>query len=376
MEISELYRAIEFSSCAERYRDKVIAVGLSNNTQFSDLILDFKVLFAHGAKLVITAADPDFTLQREIALSNVHGTNFCLIQAQEPQAQGSYDLSVSVPQVRAALDNGQTPVIVYHCMTEQTSRIEAAEKLGKQTAIALNAQKVIFLSQQAAQLEEKLSKTRVTLGGFDKFVERLKSDGLERFERSVRFVEGLLEDGIQEVAFLVGKPGQLCQEVLTHEGAGILFGKESRGRIRQAELSDISDIAFQIRPQIEAGRILPVSENEIAQNIKNFWVYDIDGQIVSLLRLKDYGDWAEIATGSTIFRDRGFGRLSELFVHVVQEARKRKIKVIFGVGVSPKMEKALIPQGFVEKKHSELPKAWQDQYDMSRESRAFALELS
>ncbi|MBE9564650.1 MAG: hypothetical protein IMF17_05340 [Proteobacteria bacterium] len=183
------------------------------------------------------------------------------------------------------------------------------------------------------------------------------------------------KSNIPEIAFLVGKPGVLCQEVFTHEGAGILFSKIMHSEIRQAELRDISDIAFQIRPEIESGRILPVEENTIAKNLHNFWVYEIDGQIVSVMCLKEYDDWVEIATGSTIFRDRRYGRASELFMHLFKEAKKRGVKGIFGVSINPKVEKKLAPLGFVEVQHSELPQAWQDQYDSSRSSRAFALTL-
>lgn len=68
MDVSELYRALEFSHYAERYRD---------------LVLDFKVLTAYGIRLVIMAPDPKFELEREVALSNAHGTSFSLIQARE-----------------------------------------------------------------------------------------------------------------------------------------------------------------------------------------------------------------------------------------------------------------------------------------------------
>jgi N-acetylglutamate synthase-like GNAT family acetyltransferase len=159
---------------------------------------------------------------------------------------------------------------------------------------------------------------------------------MNEFSNSVRFIKGVLDDGVPEIAYLVGKPRELSREILTHEGAGLLFSKVSRSHIQQVELRDISDITFQIYPQIKAGYILPVTGNEIAQNIRNFWVCKIDNQIVSLLRLKEYGDWAEIAPGSTIFRDRKYGRLSELFAYVLGEARQRGIKVIFGVGISAK----------------------------------------
>ena len=79
MDVLDLYRALEFSHYAERYRDHVLAIGLSLNTPFHELVLDFKVLVAYGLKLVIMAPDPEFELEREIALSNTHGTNYSLI---------------------------------------------------------------------------------------------------------------------------------------------------------------------------------------------------------------------------------------------------------------------------------------------------------
>ena len=375
MEISELYRALEFSHYAERYRNNVLAFGISLNTPFHDLVLDFKVLAAYGIKVVIMAPDPNFELEREIALSNTHGTNFSLIQAQEPKTADSYDLKVNLSQVEAALELGETPIVVYHCLTPQTSHIEAPRKLGKYIATHLNAKKAIFLSQQAQQLEDALSRTRVTYDEFDRFFKRLHDAKLGEFEESMRYVQSLLQSGIPEVAFLVGKAGIVCQEVFTYEGAGILFSRISHSSIRQAELRDISDIVFQIRPQVESGHILPVEENSIAQNLKNFWVYEVDGQIVSVMRLKEYGEWAEIATGSTIFRDRKFGRASELFNHIFEEAKKRRFRGVFSVSNNPKVQHKLASSGFVEVEFNELPQAWQEQYDTSRSSRAFTLSF-
>ena len=375
MEISELYRALEFSHYAGRYRGHVLAVGISLNTPFHELVLDFKVLAAYGIKVVIQAPDPNFELEREIALSNTHGTNFSLIQAQEPQTAGSYDLKVNLSQVEAALELGETPVVVYHCLTPQTSNIQAPMKLGKYVATHLNAKKAIFLSQQAQHLEDALSRTRVNYEEFDRFFERLHEAGLGKFEESMRYIHSLLKSGIPEVAFLAGKAGAVCQEVFTHEGAGILFSKISHRTIRQAELRDISDIIFQIRPHVESGRILPIEENAIAQDLQNFWVYEVDGQIVSVMRLKEYGDWAEIATGSTIFRDRKFGRASELFNHIFEEAAKRRFKGVFSVSNNSKVQQKLASSGFVEVQFDELPQTWQEQYDSSRSSRAFRLSF-
>ena len=122
MDISDLYRALEFSHYSERYRDNVLAIGLSLNTPFHDLVLDFKVLAAYGIKVVILAPDPNFELEREIALSNTHGTNFSLIQAQEPKNADSYDLTVNLSQVEAALELGEMPIVVYHCLFKEVHK--------------------------------------------------------------------------------------------------------------------------------------------------------------------------------------------------------------------------------------------------------------
>jgi N-acetylglutamate synthase-like GNAT family acetyltransferase len=191
----------------------------------------------------------------------------------------------------------------------------------------------------------------------------------------MRYAQSLLKNGIPAVAFLAGKAGVVCQEVFTHEGTGILFSQISHSTIRQAELRDISDIVFQIRPHVESGRILPVEENAIAQDLQNFWVYEVDGQIVSIMRLKEYGDWAEIATGSTIFRDRKFGRASELFYHIFEEAAKRRFKGVFSVSNNSEVQQKLASSGFIEVQFDGLPQNWQEQYDSSRSSRAFRLSF-
>ena len=90
------------------------------------------------------------------------------------------------------------------------------------------------------------------------------------------------------------------------------------------------------------------------------------------MRLKEYGEWGEIAIGSTIFRDRKFGRASELFNHIFEEAKKRRFKGVFCVSNNPKVQQKLESSGFVEVKFNELPHAWQEQYDLSRLARAFA----
>ena len=375
MDVADLYRALEFAHHGARLRDKILIISLSRNTPFQDLVLDFKVLTAHRIQLVVVAPDPDFELEREVALSNTHGTHFNLIQAEEPQRADERRLTVNIEQIRAALQAGRMPIVVHHGLTPQSAHIEAMEDMVRRIGLELQAKKIIFVGQRLQEFEDAISKTRVPYEDLDALCDRLDELKLRDYEPRLRYAQDLLKNGIPEIAYLVGKPGRICEEAFTHEGGGVLFSSIGESRIRQAELRDIGDITFQLRPQIESGRILPVSENDIAQNLRNFWVYDIDGQVVAVMRIKDYGDWVEIATGTTLFRDRKFGRAGELILHLIDAARARGKKGVFGVGIDPRLEKKLLPLGFRKAEPEELPQEWQDQYDFNRSSSAFLMEL-
>ncbi|MDJ0926847.1 MAG: hypothetical protein QNJ73_04270 [Gammaproteobacteria bacterium] len=375
MDVEELYRALEFAHYGTRLRDRILIISLSRNTPFQDLVLDFKVLTAYRIQLVVVAPDPQFELQREVALSNTHGTHFNLIQAAEPQHADDQRLTVNIQQIRAALQAGQMPIVVHHGLTPQSAHIEAMEEMVKHIGLELQAKKIVFVGQRLQEFEDTISKTRVPYDELNALCDRLDELQLRDYEPRLRYAQHLLENGIPEIAYLVGKSGRLCEEVFTHEGGGVLFSSIGESRIRQAELRDIGDITFQLRPQIDAGRILPVTENDIAQDLQNFWVYDIDGQVVAVMRIKDYGDWVEIATGTTLFRDRKFGRAGELILHLIDEARRRGKQGVFGVGIDARLEKKLIPLGFRNADPRELPQEWQKQYDFSRPSSAFLMKF-
>lgn len=101
MELSELYRALEIAHYGERLRDTVTLLGLSRNTSFQDLILDFKVLAAHRARLVVVAPDPAFELSRTVALMNTHGGRFHTVETQEPRDSRSDALRVDIVSAHA-----------------------------------------------------------------------------------------------------------------------------------------------------------------------------------------------------------------------------------------------------------------------------------
>jgi N-acetylglutamate synthase-like GNAT family acetyltransferase len=174
---------------------------------------------------------------------------------------------------------------------------------------------------------------------------------------------------------LEGHSAHLFREVFTYDGAGVLFNLTRQARTRRAELRDVTDIALLLRPEVEAGRILPIGENRIEANIHNYWIYEIDGMAVGVACLKRHGTEAELAQFATLPRYRGKGRARELALALAEQALAQGCRRVFALSIDARMWEFFLSLGFVEVDRAALPEEWRRGYDMSRPSRAFLKEL-
>ena len=189
------------------------------------------------------------------------------------------------------------------------------------------------------------------------------------------FIRENLVLGIPDVVLIRGVSGELFREVFTHDGAGVIFNATVQSQIRKAKLSDVTDIALLLRADIEAGRILPKSENDIEANIGAYWIYEIDGMGVGLACLNGYGEEAEMSQFSTLPRYRGKGRARELARQLIAEAGAQGYRGVFALSVDQRMWEFFLSLGFQRVARESLPEGWRRQYDMNRDSRAFRMKL-
>lgn len=174
-----------------------------------------------------------------------------------------------------------------------------------------------------------------------------------------------------DIVLLEGKTTALFQEVFTYDGAGLLFNRAKTTVIRPAQVGDITHIMMLLRPEIEAKRILPVTEATIERDIAHYRVYEVEGDIVGLARLKIYGAWAEMAQFITLHRYRGRGRARELAARLEEEARAQGLDAVFALSVEPRMWAFFQSLGFREIDRQLLPDTWKQNYDFNRPSHAF-----
>ncbi len=366
VDADDLIQAISFAHYAERFRDKLFVIGLTRNSSIRDLLLDLKVLSAYGIRVVILVPNSD--LEKPIQLSNTHGTRFKLFQAEESEdAEGRTQAHVDLLEIQRSSFAGETPVIG----APRDVDFSVTEQLCVDVSVGLDAHKVLLVSQTSDQIEEVFSRSRVTLSELDAFAHRMRESEVAHFAPRLEGVRHLLEGGVHDVAFIIGKQGRICEEVFTPDGSGILFSRFDETQIRRAELGDVTDIGIFIRRESRKGRLLPVDENDIAADIGSFWLCEVDAQLVALMRLKRYGNWAEFGAATSLSRERGRRRAGALSARLLEEAQKEGLKAVFVLGKDARMERTFGALGFKEIDRADLPAEWQDGYDMSRPSRAF-----
>jgi len=376
MNTKELFQALEFAHYAERFRDKVFVIAFPKDTPFQELLLDIKVLVGYHIKVALVVPDPEFKLAEIVDTSNKRGTRFQLslvTDALYNPHEGH--IGIDLEKLKRTMAQGKSLVIAHHTDLAGDGPLEPTYLLAREVALRLQAHKLFLVSRSAAALEEAISRTHVTADELGGLTRRLGQPGLQNLTPLLRFIEESLEQGIPDIILLEGQSTKLFGEVFTHDGAGILFNPSGRALIRQAKVKDVTDINLLLNPEIEAGRILPVDENTVERNISNFWIYEVDGLLVGVARLKPYGTWAELAHFSTLPRYRGKGRARELALNMIEQARKLNTEAVFALSIDPRMWEFFQSLGFHETPRERLPQEWQSGYDFSRPSHAFLMEL-
>jgi N-acetylglutamate synthase-like GNAT family acetyltransferase len=106
--------------------------------------------------------------------------------------------------------------------------------------------------------------------------------------------------------------------------------------VRRARSADVDRILTVIGTYVAQHVLLPRSREEILDDIANWWVGDLNGEVVGCAALRDFGGGlGELRSLSVVAEahERGLG---ESLVHaIVREARRRTITRLFAITRNP-----------------------------------------
>ena len=129
--------------------------------------------------------------------------------------------------------------------------------------------------------------------------------------------------------------------------------------IRKATIDDIKEIQELINFYAKQDRMLPRSLNELYENIRDFFVYEEAGKVLSCCAL--HVAWESLAEVKSLAveesnQKKGIGEM--LVKNALEDARKLKVKKVFALTYVPLFFEKL---GFKRIEHAELPhKIWSE----------------
>ncbi|MDX2470373.1 MAG: GNAT family N-acetyltransferase [SAR324 cluster bacterium] len=331
-----MLNAMELLHYGARFHGKTFFIYLESTFDFEELLTDFRVLLSAKIRLCIFFS-PKVDLGGLKEVKDL-GFPFTIL------------LPNDIGGIRKALGEGETPLV-------QSTPLASIKEID----LLSLATKFIHI--------KSLGPMPVPAGGAVSF------EAMKEYYLQVNAEEAFdeLYPVSLDTAFVAPKSGNLFVEIFTHQGSGLLVTQNLNQEIRRATKKDVMDISLLMKPYIQKKSILPVTLEELATKVEEYFVTFINDELVGAARLKPWGTSFELSKFCTLPRYRGKGIAKSLCANLIEEAKTIGIKELFALSIEPKMIEFFEDFGFEKVEKNQLPKEWQKGYDQKRESTALSL---
>lgn len=251
----------------------------------------------------------------------------------------------------------------------------AAEQVATETAIALGADKLIILAEEA-----------LCDPGSGHVVEQLTAAEAEAFasaagvaplaERQLQAAVRACQHGVERVHLLDRHcDGALLLELFTRGGLGTLVSSTPFEILRAATANDITGILELIAPLERQGILKPRPRERLEMEINDYVVIECDGLIIGCTALHAFGDehCGEIACVAVHPDYRNGKRGGRLLRHVEQLAKQAGLTALYVL--STQTMHWFLERGFQPASIEGLPEALQRHYIPERNSKALCKQV-
>jgi amino-acid N-acetyltransferase len=250
------------------------------------------------------------------------------------------------------------------------------EDVASATAVALDADKLIFLMETAgitdAQGELLRELTTAQAEGILASAVPLGEDAGYYLPAAVR----ACRHGVARV-HLVSRhvDGALLQELFTREGIGTMITEDALETLREATIDDVGGILAVIEPLEAEGILVWRSRELLEMEIGNFSVLEYDGATIGCAALYPFPEenTAELACFAIAPEYRNAGRGEALLDYMEERARRQGVERLFVL--TTRTAHWFIERGFAAAGVENLPQAKQGLYNYQRRSKVFIKAL-
>lgn len=251
------------------------------------------------------------------------------------------------------------------------------EDVATSAAIALKAEKLIFLCESSGAIDERGALVgELSASGADQLLRDHPAQS-EDVRIYLPCAARACRNGVARTHLISRHlDGALLQELFTREGVGTMVRPDIPDVLRAATAADIPGLISLIEP-LEADGILVRRDRELLRKeIGRFWVLEYQQQIIGSVALYPFTEEAsaELACLAINPEHRNFGRGDSLLRHVEYQARQRGIRRLFLL--STRTGQWFEERGFRETTIQELPQRKQELYNYERRSKIFVKDLA
>ncbi|NDA92802.1 MAG: amino-acid N-acetyltransferase [Betaproteobacteria bacterium] len=282
--------------------------------------------------------------------------------------------------IRSALDYGSVVLLspLGFSPTGEAFNL-SMEEIAVATAIALDADKLIFLTEIPGMVSaggEMLSEISEANAR-----ELLASkDALQASDTARAYLQAALRaaEGGVERSHLVpfDTDGSLLLELFLHDGVGSMVVEETLEALREASIDDVGGILSIIRPLEDDGTLIRRDPGTVERDIERFSVIEHDGVIFGCAALFPFPEsgMGEMACVAVNPGAQGQGDGERLLRHIEQRARAAGLKRLFVL--TTRTMHWFLKRGFVQVTPDELPPQRRGLYDRQRNSQVLMKDLS
>jgi amino-acid N-acetyltransferase len=360
-----------------RFQGQIFVIALDGavvaDENFSNLLIDITILRSLGIKLVlihgISRQIEDLSATRNIPITDSRGTGVTdaatLDLAIRASARVSHLILEGLTQngLKCAITNAvrAIPVGIIKGVDQQfTGKVDRVDKefilhlinadivpilspigcgpdghtlrinsdlLAAEMAQVLNASKIIYLAPQPGMIINGELRREISVEALrDLLKDHPETISEETHSKAVYAVKAI-ETGISRIHLLDGRVFDgLLNEIFSNEGVGTLIYGNDYQQIRKATRRDVRLIYNLTRNAVKREELIYRTQQAIEKNIDQFYVFEIDENLIACVSLTTYFEKPELAEIGSLYvlpfyQNRGIGRKMVNYTCMVAKER-------------------------------------------------------
>jgi len=250
------------------------------------------------------------------------------------------------------------------------------EDVATQTAIALDADKLIFLMDSDGVMDKKLGLiSELTVAQANALLsgkQKLSDDAALFLPCAVHACEA----GVARTHLISRHVnGAILHELFSDDGIGSMVVESTLNILRDASIEDVGGILQLLQPLEEEGILVRRGRELLEQEIGRFVIMEHDHRIVGCAALYPFADEksAELACLAVQpgYRNQGYG--DALLKHISMEAKAQGLRKLFVL--TTRTAHWFLERGFKEAEVTQLPAQKKTLYNYQRRSKVFCKTL-